>query len=51
MEEANVKIDNKGQITCNENLIYGEVDTVKPYNVDNNWWGKNESPIETNIYR
>lgn len=46
--ENGVQIRSSNELICNENLIYGQVSASKTYDVDNNWWGQNTSPIPTN---
>ena len=45
----NVYVKNRNNITINQSLIYGKLlGITNNTNVDNNWWGSNKSPYNTN---
>lgn len=46
---SNVHIKNKNEMTINQSLIYGKLlGVTNNTNIDNNWWGSNKSPYDTN---
>ena len=46
--QPNISIHNYKKLTMNRNIIYGVINHGALYNLDNNWWGQNKSPYNTN---